>query len=91
LYGPPRFFPLRETTLYPAFTFLIMSSLVHFPRTRLTRHEGFYPRTVRTGRGACAATSQAAARSTPIATAVAVSNPQIPNAIKSAPSDRRRK
>lgn len=24
LYGPPKFFPLLETTLYPAFTFLIM-------------------------------------------------------------------
>jgi len=37
LYGPPKFFPLLETTLYPAFTFLIMSNPV-FTRTWPTRY-----------------------------------------------------
>jgi hypothetical protein len=27
LYGPPKFFPFSEVTLYPAFTFLIMTFL----------------------------------------------------------------
>ena len=41
LYGPPRFFPLLETTLYPPFTFTIMPSLpdAHGPRNyRTTPH-----------------------------------------------------
>jgi hypothetical protein len=40
LYGPPKFFPLLETTLYPAFTFLIMSNPV-FTRTWPTRDVNF--------------------------------------------------
>jgi len=37
LCGPPRFISLRETTLYPALTFLIIATLVGFHKTWPTR------------------------------------------------------